>query len=151
MFLQCEICNQYINSDYLTHVCDKENIKNYVKHLTEIAQKASNRTDDIQNSVYALIAALPEFKDEIIVKAELIRNLWNAAKCNFFCSSADDFHTRWMALHEVFIRASDLFDSNIKKLTNLEKLQQLKDACIFANKKHKYEGKFDLNPEEVIR
>lgn len=157
--LICDKCNEYLplSPESLDHVCDPEKIKEYVRYLKEEAENNRRKLDDIRNAVFNVLQELPTLEGEkAIVKTDWLRQLWDAAQCQWHEEkTADSFLVRWLVTHRILCEAFDLFESK-EKGTFLDKLADLKQACLQAEETLNYGNKdgtsrLDLSPEDIVR
>lgn len=146
----CKLCNAHL--DMSPHKCDPEAIEAHIFQLENEKWQAQNHLNQVRNTIYNLLKPLETLEGEsVIVKGDLLRNLWSAANCEWHnAKTADNFLSHWMALHKILRKAFDLFRSK-KKETPLEKLNQLKNSVDTAKEVLGYQdSKLDLTLEDFI-
>lgn len=148
----CDICDEQLSD---SHVCDKEVIKKRISTLEERACLAERQSRDMQNAIFMILHTLPTLEgDEVVVKTNDLKRLWEAAKCQWFSAkTADQFLSCWMAMHKILREAYNVFRSrNFKKnLSLLEKLNNLHKACIESKPILGYQdSNLDKSPEQLM-
>lgn len=149
----CPMCNEHLTLDP-PHVCEREKIIAYVERLEHEARLAEHRLSEIQNAVMKVLQPLSSLDgEEVTVKTEWLRKLWDAANCRWHeAKIADSFLVHWMATHRILCEAFDLFRSKKygKSQTLLEKLKDLRDACDKAKETLGYrDSNLDMTPEDL--
>jgi hypothetical protein len=153
MWSMCRMCGGHLSLDN-PHVCDPEKVRERMEELEHQARIAEHRLSDIQNAVMKVLQPLPNLEgEEVTVKTEWLRKLWDSANCQWHeAKTADSFLVHWMATHRILCEAFDLFRSKKygKSQTLLEKLRELRDACDKAKDTLGYrDSNLDMTPEEL--
>lgn len=148
----CKVCDEELTH---THVCNPEKIIAYVDRLRREARTAESKLSEIQNAVMKVLQPIPHLEnEEVTVKTEWLRKLWNAANCQWDeVKTADSFLVHWMATHRILCEAFDVFRSKKygKSQTLLEKLRDLREACDKAKETLGYqESNLDMSPEDLV-
>lgn len=146
----CEVCNRSLSLD---HSCNPTDIKSNIERLRDRAWTAECYASQVENRIKLLIQNLPTMDgDCVIVKAELIRNLWNAAvRKDHHAENADNYLSRWIAMHRILSRAFSLFRERTSGGKNMiQRLAALRDSCDHARLVFGYtDSVFDLEPTDV--
>lgn len=150
----CSNCNKSLGSEI--HICKHEDVKLYVEKLELRAREAENELRQIQDSVLLIMETLPTLdKEEVLVKSELLENLWKSVKLQWYKSEhPKDFLLKWMTLHRILTDCFYIFKPirNGKKETLVEKLAKLKESCQHAQEVFGYQdSKLILSPEDLIK
>jgi hypothetical protein len=150
----CEMCDEHSGLDNArTHICKLDNIKKHFRELKERALLAENKLSEIRDAIFNLLKSLPTLENEIVVDAEWLTKLWDAAECQFWDSkTANSFHACWMAQQSVLCEAYDVFRSTKygHSQTLLQKLIDLKKACDDSAKVLGYKESFDMTPIDLV-
>lgn len=151
----CSLCDEPLSFTGPPHECSREKIMANITRLQDAERVASQKLEDMQNSVLVMLKEVggPFEGDKVTVNAAWLRRLWDATNnCWYEAKNADDFLVQWMATHRILCEAYDVFRSKKygHKQTLLQKLTDLREACDKSKPILGYnDSHFDVTPEDL--
>jgi len=155
MFI-CPTCDKHMGiCGEGIHVCNLNEVREYVKLLTNRAMTAEKSAGNLRDAVFMLMKEAPSLDDDTVtVSTKWLRRLWETSGCRWNnVDTAEWFISHWLAMHSILCQAFDVFRSNKhgKHESFIEKLIALRQSCDLAKKVLKYESSvLDMTPEDVV-
>lgn len=159
MLILCDVCNKDITGSGFNgaakHVCSRDDIIAYVNQLTNHANDAERKLNQVRSAVLKILTSIPNIeKPTHTFPADLITELWEAAVLrDRDIETAAEYHNQWMSLHRILCEAFDLFRplKHGRAETLLARLEALKKVCLHAQAIHGYtDSKLTLTPQDII-
>lgn len=153
----CELCDKPLLSSEGNHVCNHENVKNYIHSLKDKIQKAEWDLSQIKDSIVLLLKSVGDIEDLeplTVIRSQLLKDLWMSAKCQWYDHKTPESFTRMYSTHLNLLRSAfNLFRSKSRPPGSfLDKLIDLKKACEDAKIVLGYQSSIlDITPEDLLK